>query len=254
MFLPIIVIPFALFGPFLVCLGSVWADMDPTYYTLELLLSNPLYRTSKEIYGALGFRIILNLMVSLEIIRSLTFFGCTVYIVLERFIGILETLLTTVREFGSVYRYYVTLILLYKKLENMIHFLLHMILTMSFWALVACCWICVKANIDQITIPFYMMFVMIAAMIAVLKLIVVPMICNSMQAAELVVKFHFMLAKLRYARLKGFINKERVMKLKAIKPIQMKYGPFWALDRKFVGEYFWLIVLRIFDTILLLDF
>ncbi len=101
--------------------------------------------------------------------------------------------------------------------------------------------------------PVYTVFAMGAATMLAGHLAVLPMICYVLDMADHMVKLAQLRAKFVLAKENSWKNRAALKKVRSIMPIKLKYGKFWKIDKDFAAEYFWLIVLRTFDAILLIN-
>ncbi len=235
-------------------IGAIYANIDYVYYPLEAVLPDPKYRKLSTILIALLIRILFALWGSVECWRTISLFAWLCLMLVSRFLRILQILMSQLYTFRYFYCNYIFLKLLYGKMKRVVWILTYVGLSSTFWILVTSCWVIVKGSIEQLSLPLYLVFVLAAVMILIGYAIVLPMACKGFEMAVKVVYLYRFRTKFQLARVRCFIYKTEAMKAKAIKPMELTYGVFWPLRMAFLGEYFWLIVLRTFDAILLVDF
>lgn len=241
-------------GPFVLTVSALYANIDYLYYPLEILLPDPKYRSLETILGAVIIRLVCVLWGSLECGRAASLFIYLFFMIINRFLRTLKILMSQVYTFSGFYGNYIYVTLLYRKTEQLCWIITYILLSTTFWILVASCWIVVKGSIEKVTLPLYFVFVLTALIIFALYAAALPIVCKGLEMAIEVVALQELRARFRYARLKCRLVKAEIKTIKAIKPIKLTYGMFWQLRMSFLGEYFWLIVLRTFDAILIIDF
>ncbi len=156
--------------------------------------------------------------------------------------------------FRDFYKYYIYFKILYSKLERMINFTTYVVLSITFWTLVASYWVCVKGAIEKVSLPLYLVFIFVAVAITLGYFVMLPLVCRALEMAVQVVALHRQKVRFRYVQCKGFGHRVNILRVEGILPIRKKYGMFWTIRMEFLGEYFWLIVNRTFDAILVVDF
>lgn len=213
-----------------------------------------MYRDIKYLYASILVRLVLLHWSCVETCRILCFVGFIAYLVLRRASKILSATSQRMKKFEDFHHYYIALALLHKRLENTVHILVYTLFNASFWILVAACWVCVKGTIARLTLPFYLTFVMLAVVMVMIYSFIIPMICNFCEIALKTVNCHILRTKFRYCYTKLSKRKFELLQACAVRPIQLKYGIFWILNKDFAKDYFWQVVQRTFDAILIIDF
>lgn len=145
--------------------------------------------------------------------------------------------------------------ILFSKVKEWITLVIYLVVGTLFWTTVGCCWSCVKCY-GKVPWPIYTFCVVGAILLIFGHLLVLP---PSVKAAEMcmeAVKFHYKRAKLNYALATWKMRSDRIILKQgfAVAPIKFKYGSFWVIGKRFAVEYFCLLMWRMFDAILIVDF
>lgn len=252
--LPLLIPAVCFLVPPLFVAAAMWIDVDGIYFLLEMILPDPMYRDRNYIYGALACRFILLFWSFEESCRIIGLICCVGYLWVDRAGKIITVLRTRVINFSGFYRYYIYLTLLFQRIREIAEYVLYCLLTILFWATVASCWICVKGTVNQITLPFYISFFVTAIASTTFFIITIPLLCGTLDAAAQVIYENYIRSRFRCVKVNSVTEKIELMKVQAVRPIGIKYGIFHDVDSDFAMEFFSLIVLRIFDVILVLDF
>lgn len=244
----------AFIGPFLMTIAAIYADIDYTYYPLEAILPDPKYRSFHTIIAALLIRLIFLFWGCVEGWRTLLIMIYLSYILIEQVVKIISVLVSRVFLFRDFYSNYIYFKLVYSKVEKVLNVVTYIATSMTFWALVASYWICVKGTIENVSLPLYLMFVLVAVVITASYSIVLPVLCKTLEMAVKVVEKHRKKALFQYVRCKGFSHRLNVMRVMGIHPVRLKYGMFLTIRMDFLREYCGLIVNRTFEAILVVEF
>lgn len=94
---------------------------------------------------------------------------------------------------------------------------------------------------------------MIISVVAV-HAIALPLVCLGTDMSEHVVKLHKLRVWLWFSKMRFCTDKINLRKVISILPVRLKYGRFWYIRGDFRGKYVWMIILRCFDAILIIDF
>lgn len=234
----------------LACLN---ADIDPTYFILENFLPHPFYRTTSQILLSYVLRGISVYLCSVDLCRSIMIGGSCLIICIQHCSTVYKTLLAKVRDFKGFYKYYTMERILFQNVESLSHKIIYMTFSLSFWTLLAACWICVKCN-GRVPEPLYFCAILVLILLVLGHMILLPLICQVTSITQLIIKVHLLRIMTLYTRKKTRRNKWEVMQTKACSPIKVKYGWFFELRREFVMEYCALIMVRCFDVVLIVDY
>ncbi len=241
-------------GPYLMTIAAIYADIDYTYYPLEAILPDPIYRNFQTIITALLIRLVFLFWGCVEGWRTFLFLVYLGFILIERAVKILMVLTSRVFLFRDFYKNYIYFKLVYSKVEKVVQVITYISFSIYFWALVASYWVCVQGTIEKVTLPLYLMFALVALAITLAHFLILPLLCGAMEMAIHVVAVHRQKARFQYVKFKGFGYKLNVLRVAGIQPVRLRYGMFWTIRMEFLGEYVWLIVNRTFDAILVVDF
>lgn len=234
-------------------IGSLYSDLDGAYYIFELVMPDPHYRSQATIIYILAARFIINFLVAHEMIRCGLFAISAGIIIVDRATKTGKILIKCCRDVDKFCTWYIQGTLLLKKIEHLVHFFVYVVMNGFFWGTVVCWWVCVKCKVSDISLPVYTVFLLAALILLVGHIVIVPMLCLGLDMAEHIVKLEKLRAELKLLKVKSWKNKITLKRANSIRPIILSYGKFWNIDREFSAEYFWLIITRTFDAILLID-
>lgn len=91
--------------------------------------------------------------------------------------------MSQVYTFSGFYSNYIYVRLLYRKVERLCWVLTYILLSTTFWVLVASCWIVVKGSIEKVTLPLYFVFVLTTLIIFNLYAAALPIVCKGLEMA-----------------------------------------------------------------------
>lgn len=253
-FCSLVAVPIVSILAWVLSLAIISADFDCPYFIFEEILEDPKYRSQEVIYFTLLIRFTLCLIVCLETSRTCMFIACCLAILVDRFTEFLLILLQDIRDSYKFYICYTKFSIMFKKAENFFQLLVYLVMCICFWAQVVCCWVVVKADVLNVGFFMYTIFVIVVISLGLFHVLIIPMFCSALELTSQVVKIHTLFAEIRYSKRKSRLRKLYVKLCQSILPIRVKYGPFGTLGIDFCREYFWVIVMRVFDTILLVEY
>lgn len=236
--------------------GALYTNYDVIYLLLEdLFLPNAMYRRIPEILLGYFVRIVIILGLSLETARSATFFGCCSLAMIDHCTKIVEMLIHRVKSFEEFLYIYMNLRLLYCKIAEWAHNVIYLALGLCFWVNVGSSWVGVQCY-GKIHWPVYYSCLCMAIFFTFAHIILLPHIAQAAETGVEVVKLHYRQARLRYSQavLKSRQAKLQLKRGKATAPVKFWYGPFWVIGKRFAGHYFSLMLLRTFDSILIINY
>lgn len=230
------------------------ANFDCPYFILEEILPDPTERTKETIIVTTLCRFILCLVCCIEAFRTCVFTTCCLAIFFDRVTKVMKILFLDVRDSYKFCVYYKKTLVIFQKVKEVLHIIVYLLMTLSFWTLVISCWASVKCSVSVVGLPIYLTLLLTAIGQCVGHYLAIPFTCDVVELATHVVSFHKMVAKIKYAKRKIRIRKMYLQKCEAIMPVRIKYGPFGILAKDFYREYIMIICVRIFDAILVVNY
>lgn len=240
--------------PFLASVYILVTNIDIGYTFLEqYILPDPIYRNQAEVYIAAVFRVLILVPMFFEGVRTVSCVLIFIFIGLDSVANIMYFFQYKVGRLVVNKNIYVLLTLFERIFEKPLYILVYVTLTVAFWLFVTCFWILVKGA----WIANNMTLCAAALSLIVLLIFVcylLPIYCN-----EFILLQHLLDFKRQKARHEWILTKSRQAKvlwkqLHALKPVKVRYGPFFFIEVGFVNDYINLLVQRTFDVVMLLEF
>ncbi|CAL8068677.1 unnamed protein product [Orchesella dallaii] len=124
---------------------AIFFDTDGTYFLLEYILPDPIFRSQTTILWSLAFRFAFTLNFAKELTRSGIFTLAVLNIGIDSSSQIIKNLMV-INDMNSptFHTQYIRFMLVYKKGERLLNQMLHGCIMITFWTLVTCLWISVK--------------------------------------------------------------------------------------------------------------
>lgn len=197
--------------------------------------------------------IIINLA-CIDTARALALLLYCLFILLERACSSIKLLLNTLDisnpKITYVPFYLCFMSILKRDLERLAYIWLYTL----FWMTVAASWIVITKSPKDIS---YLMYVTIASVplcVVIFGYAVFPLVCSFLEDSSRFVAIQQFSCTLTCSMHPLRANRCRKLEMRALRPIQLRYGEFQQIGREFLVDYVWNIVLRIFDVILIADF
>lgn len=240
-------------GPMVMATGCLLADIDTTYYLVEMVFPPATERTMTEILVGLICRFAVAFWVALEITRTGSFLVTCGLIASDRAYHMTKMLICAVRDFRRFYHVYTLLRILLYRIYNIIHSLIYLVFSASFWMLVLCIWICVKCSPQTVSLPIYFSSVVAVILLILVHYFGLRILCGSLEMAKEAVHIHMLRCRFVHAKRKSYNSRLYLRLCESILPIRLKYGAFWYIDESLYADYLWSIQTRCFDAILIVD-
>lgn len=239
--------------PFAATFAALYTSYDVTYLIFNDILTDPYQRGLTEILLQFFMRAFIIFSIALETARTGTFFGCCIMVGIDIFAKIQEMLRSRVKSFDYFHIIYTHQRVLLSPIQDWLNLIIYLCLSLIFWVTVSSCWVCAKCY-GKVHWPLYYFAVLGALFLIFSLVLLLPQSVHAVEITKEVVKLHFQQVRENYSKKKSRGGLLQLKQARAIAPIRFWYGPFWVIGKKFVMEYFSLILLRSFDAILILDF
>jgi len=153
----------------------------------------------------------------------------------------LDFLITTYQEASMVY----------KKLQFCFESCIYILITIVFWAIVACGWVAVR-GFGKLSFELYSAFVIFGGAFAIGKFYVLPKFTKICETFHEFVELARKNAKFLFKSTKAFGVKIKMKQTIALMPIKVRYGTFFVFQKEFVIHQFSTMLERTFDAIMLI--
>ncbi|CAL8147066.1 unnamed protein product [Orchesella dallaii] len=239
---------------FFFALVLVAIEYDTFYFILEQILPPPMYRTRDTIIGSVLLRFVLILPGVTEISRSLSYVLTLFMVLLDSATKVAKRMTERLQDNPvEFHKVYVQLCLLYGMGKQYVHKVVWMALTGTFWTLVIFTWICIKGW-HHLPPVIRNMFAVVTFLLVLFHVIMLPKAIQALITISNFADTGKKLAKKLYVRTHTRESRILVRQTRAVLPIKVSYGLFWTIDRDFLMDYLYLVTLRTFDALLILDF
>ncbi|CAL8143405.1 unnamed protein product [Orchesella dallaii] len=242
-----------LFISFIFVFGTVATELDAFFFIIEPLFPVPMVRNLATILSSTILRLVLIVPPTFEFCRYLAFLVTCIVIFYDSLIDITTPLLRFEKRIKQQHDIYVRLILIRKQFQESLHNLLWTVLSLVFWGVVLLAWLVIKGNK---VLPKSLKLLFRTDLLVVLVSLVtfLPKFTKLVTAISNVGITHRQRAKMEYGISRSVPAKIAMLRANAVRPIEFWYGSFWVIGQDFFIMYLYLMTLRVFDALIILDF
>lgn len=241
--------------PTAVAFACVISDMDAFYLLLDkFLLPNKYTRTLKISLFHSCIRFCIYISVATDGVRSVCLYFCNLIIFFHRANSIMRLFQRNCwawRKFYPEYKacYIIVMCVLRPDLDRVFYVMLYL----AFWVLVGGLWFVITQ--DPSVVSYFMYFCIVSLVIAfsVVLFILCPLLCGILEKSENCIRLHRFVSAFEYSRTRSRKCLADKLLGKTVRPMQLRYGQFEFINRKFLVNFFWNVVLRTFDAIIIFD-
>lgn len=243
-------IPILALAPWGIAAGCLLVGLDASYFISEHYMTSPMYRSMNEMYASWVIRFVIVLWPALEFARTTCF--CLIGLVMytNRLYRISRRFIKREGNPQKMPHEYNCMSFIWTCAQAEIEGCLYFVLTPIFWTIVLLVWLLVRSSSAEIT-PFFYNLVFIAAFAMIFyTAILLPILCKLLDNCLVVIAMQQFYTKWLFFRKHNRARRWEYLKAKALKPVVIKYGPYWRLGRQMAIQYFWIMFQRTSDAIL----
>lgn len=240
--------------PIIAPAGTVLPELDGFYHTLNILiLRDKSLRTLTENSLHWCIRFIFYFLMFIDLSRAIAGGIVCFSLVGIRTVQILKFLSTYTGRLQNLVVKYSSLVILIETVRDELETLLYCVLYGSFWIVVVLTWLIVKCSLDELSLPIYMFLICGFIACLVMLSIIVPPLYMAASLAILAVKNQQTRANLLFVNGKSLNSREDKLRLKAVKPLVLRYGKFYKINRGFCVDFALTMAVRTCDAVLTFD-
>lgn len=234
----------------------VVSGYDPFRYLLDYTLPHPMYRSIPIIVGAYFARIVVSMLLLVECFRAASlwvFLLVTGVVRMNSLINFITHRLCRRKPMNGN-KLAQQLCIIWNNMENLLAIYTNLGLNVTFALIVMFTWLCVKGSTAILGAFIYTWFVLALLGLSIAMPAILGAICCMYDRINDI----FCALKMRdwflYARHLTVERKVALLKAKSLVALKVVYTPIGALGRNFLVTYLEMLLARIFDAILVIDF
>ncbi|CAL8134484.1 unnamed protein product [Orchesella dallaii] len=225
---------------------------DPFAYILDDILPPAEYRELSTIILLNLFRTALLLPSLTELHRILCFLLLNGMVCISSVMTCLKWFHEKAENTEDFLRNYLAYIIAYKYMEYVMPDILLVILTMSYWGLVGTIWICIKGY-GQMDTWMYIAMVTVTVVALLMNWFALQNLKDGFWLSIEILEKWKKEAKANHFEERTRKSKALLKRLDATTPIAVVYGPFFRLGKDFVMTFFYDLIQREVDTVIMVD-
>jgi len=233
--------------------GLIASELDTFYFLSEKLLRHPMYRDRITIFISTFVRLLLMVPPIIEYFRCLTLMIIIAVISLDSLVDVITALGKYVINVNGHHNIYIKLTLILQLSQKTRCKTIWVACSCMFWGIVVLSWAVIKG---PRYLPSVMVYLFRSELVVVLVGcgLILPKVVQIIVAIFNAGNAHKKQAKLIFYTCKTKDTKIAMLKANAVCPIKTTYGPFWTIDNEFLMLFFYLIILRVFEFLIIVDF
>lgn len=237
--------------PCLAPAGTVVPELDGVYHLLNILVLKDKRHRTLEVNILQGvFRAVYYFVCLVDICRAICIGFLCIIIAVHRVIQILTFLSSYRGRLSFLIRSYSSLLIVFETVREELETLVYYLLYGVFWAVVILAWMLVKCSLEQLS-PIMYTFIccVFVALLAVLAIITPPLYLVASLGVSCLQNQQTR-ANLLVANGKSINTRVDKLRLKAVKPLVIRYGTFYRINRGFCVDFALTLAVRTCDAVL----